>query len=397
MAPAISHSAAALLPYLCLLLTGSQSGNTLEPGVLVIRRGGTYSGTFSSLNSSVPCVRIKTTEPVVLNNCVLKGAGDLIVAESGADLVVRNCRAYGLVPSEDNRARGRFLSIVDARRLLIERNYLDHTTGIVVYRWSGDGSARQTLTVRHNQVRNIDGRHRNGGADATPSFLGLNQVRGVANIDISYNEVVNEPNQCSTGDVVNFYNSSGTAQSPMRFHNNYVQGAYPYPANGPRYTGSGMTTDGDGESALTTTAYLDAYQNQFVSTCNAAMNIAAGHHIRYHHNRMVTSALLPDGTPLKAVYAATSIFNFYKKPSTVFFANRIDHNVIGYRNPGYQLPLPERHDLSFENCTPCEENTHLPNPITLDTERAEWVMWQRKLQRKALQVGPDTTHDIVRY
>lgn len=384
----LAHYAVLLLPAACLALPASRAGAQLGAGVLVVRHGGTYTGHFSSLNSAVPCVRIDTDEPVVLDGCELRGAGDLIVADNGARLTVRNCRGVGLLPSVDNRARGRFLAAADARSLTIEYNSLEHTTGILVFRWRGDGSPAQTLTVRHNRVRNIDGRFRNGDADPTPSFLGLNQVRAVAGIDISYNEIINEPDQCSTGDVVNFYNSSGTPRSPIRFHDNYLQGAYPYPADGPNYTGTGLTTDGDGSSALTTTAYVEADNNQIISTCNAAMNIAAGHHNRFHHNRLVTSGLLPDGRQLRATYAATSIFNAYHKPADVFFANRVDHNVIGYRKPGYQIPSPDRHDLSQGNCQGCTDNEHLPNPITLETEQQEWTLWQQKLRLRRAQVGP---------
>ncbi|MCC3158531.1 hypothetical protein LJ737_14875 [Hymenobacter sp. 15J16-1T3B] len=382
----LAHFCTLLLPGTCLLLPSSQSGAQLGGEVLVVRHGGRYTGRFTSPNSAVPCVLIKTAEPVVLDGCTLHGAGDLIVAEPGARLTVRNCRGYGLTPSADNISRGRFLSATEARSLRVEHNYFEHTIGILVYRWGGDGSVAQTLTVRYNRVRNIDGRYRNGEADATASFLGLNQVRGVAGIDISYNEVVNEPNQCATGDVVNFYNSSGTARSPIRFFHNYIQGAYPYPATAPHYTGTGLTTDGDGVSALTTTAYVEAAYNQIVSTCNAAMNIAAGHHNRFHHNRMVTSGLLPDGQVLKATYAATSIFNAYRQPKTVFFGNRVDHNVIGYAKPGYQVPAANRHDLSSGNCTGCTDNEHLPNPITLATEQQEWQRWQHKLQRRGIRL-----------
>ncbi|RAK69371.1 hypothetical protein [Hymenobacter edaphi] len=385
-----AHFFSLLLPGTCLLLPSSQSGALLGADVLVVRHGGRYTGRFTSPNSAIPCVRIKTDEPVVLENCELRGAGDLIVAEPGARLVVRYCRGYGLTPSLDNVSRGRFLTAAGARSLRVEHNYLDHTIGILVYQWVGDGSPAETLTVRYNRVRNIDGRYRNGDADATASFLGLNQVRGVANVDISYNEVVNEPNQCATGDVVNFYNSSGTARSPIRFHHNYIQGAYPYPATAPHYTGTGLTTDGDGVSALTTTAYVDAAHNQIVSTCNAAMNIAAGHHIRFHHNRMVTSGLLPDGQALKATYAATSIFNAYHQPATVFFGNRVDHNVIGYAKAGYAVPLAGRHDLSSGNCPACEQNEHLPNPITLATEQREWQLWQQKLRRRGIRLDAGT-------
>ncbi|GAB3401008.1 hypothetical protein HNQ93_001561 [Hymenobacter luteus] len=378
-----------------LLLLGSFCRLVGQDAVLVITQGGTYSGRYESQDSDRACIRIATTEPVVLENCELRGPGRLIDATAGgARLTVRNCRGYGQPPTADNRTRGRFLEINKGVSLLAEHNYLEHTAGLLVYQWSGDGSATQTITVRYNQARNIDGRFRNGGG-AHVSFLQLNEVHGVERIDIGWNQVINEPNNSLVEDNINLHNSSGTPASPLRVHDNYLQGAYPLPATAPKFTGSGITTDGDASSALTTTAYVEAYQNHVVSTCNAAMNIAAGHHNVFHHNRMVTSGLLPDGTRLRATYAATSIFNAYQKPGTVFFANRVENNTIGFVSWGRHLPGPDRHDLSEGNCAECTGTVHLAGPITLAQERQELTAWQARLRQTGQAVGPDNSRNPV--
>ncbi|MBO3271824.1 hypothetical protein J4D97_14280, partial [Hymenobacter defluvii] len=56
-----------------LLLACGQSSAQKDrrENVLVITKGGVYSGSYRSLDSSVPCVRIATTEPVQLVNCTL--------------------------------------------------------------------------------------------------------------------------------------------------------------------------------------------------------------------------------------------------------------------------------------------------------------------------------------
>ncbi|HEX8349151.1 MAG TPA: glycosyl hydrolase [Hymenobacter sp.] len=361
---------------------------------IVIREGGTYTGNYRSLNSSVPCILVVTNAPVILENCTIAGAGDLIQASGGSNLTVRKCRGYGLTPSENNRPRGRFVDAYQSKQLVVEHNYLEHTTGILANRWSGDGSAQQTLTIRYNQGLNCDGRFRNGGKEHR-SFVQLNTVQNLAGIDISFNEFRNEPNQSAVEDNINFYNSSGTAQSPARVHDNFVQGAYPFPATDNHFTGTGITTDGDGISFATTTAYLEAYDNQFVSICNAAMNIAAGHDVFYHDNRIITSGLLPDGSRLNATYAAVSIFNGYQKPTSVFFGNKIENNTIGYVKSGYNFPYTDRHDQDVAtggNIMPTTGNHHLPNaPITLQTEQNEWSLWQQKLQKEQVYVGPQAT------
>ncbi|WP_426491039.1 hypothetical protein [Hymenobacter sp. 102] len=364
-----------------LLLAGATCALRSESeAVLVVRHGGTYTGRYHSTSSRQACIRIATTEPVVLENCELRGPGLLIDArEGGAHLTIRNCRGIGELPTTDNQASGRFLELNEGVRLLAEDNYLEHTSGLLVYRWQGDGSATQTITIRGNRARNIDGRYRNGGG-AKVSFLQLNEVHGVERIDIGWNEVINEPDQSMVEDNINLHNSSGTASSPLLVHDNFIQGAYPVPATSPKFTGSGITTDGDASSGLTTTAYVDAYRNTVVSTCNAAMNIAAGHHNYFHNNHLVTSGLLPDGRRLTATYAGTAIFNAYEKPASVFYANRMHRNTIGFVSWGRQHPSANRHDLSTDACSPCTDTRHLPGPITLQTEQQARLRWQAQRQ-----------------
>ncbi|WP_157887198.1 Ig-like domain-containing protein [Hymenobacter sp. PAMC 26628] len=330
---------------------------------------------------------MNTNEPVVLDGCSLAGAGNLIQAGEGANLTVRNCRGQGLAPSVDNQAPGRFIDSYRAQRLVVEHNELVQTSGIVVNRWSGTGGGGQTLTVRYNRVRNIDGRWRNGGS-ARSSFLILNTVQHLAGVDVAYNEVINAPNQSLVEDNINLYNSSGTADSPVHVHDNFVRGAYPFPATDGQFTGTGLTTDGDAGTMDGAAAYIEADHNQFVSTCNAAMNIAAGHDVYYHDNRLVTSGLLPDGSRLQATYAATAVFNYYQQLASLFFNNRIENNVIGFVRWGANNPFPDRQDLSPGNCDACTGTVHLPNPVTLATEDNEGALWAQKLQQNGVVVGP---------
>ena len=369
---------------------GACQPQTSGPEPLVIRHGGVYTGTYRSDDSEVPCIRVETKEPVILRDCVLTGAGDLILAtKGGAQLTVIGCQGYGLPPSADQTRRGHFLEVNSARSLRVEHNYFEQTIGISVYQWSGNGSARQTLTVRFNSAKNIDGRYRDGGGTMV-NFLGLNGLPNVGAMEIAWNQVINEPNESLVEDNINFFNSGGTSASPVRLHDNYIQGAYPFPATSTTYTGSGITLDGHGHAAVSATAHINAYNNQIVSTCGAAMNIAAGHDNYFHHNRLVSSSRLPDGTKLTANWTAVAIWNAYKQPPTVFYNNRMDRNVIGFVHWGGTNPLPNRNDLINNTCESCTGTVHLPNLVTRKTEQAEWARWQKKLQAKNVQVGPVT-------
>ncbi|RZK24663.1 MAG: T9SS type A sorting domain-containing protein [Hymenobacter sp.] len=353
---------------------------------IVITQGGTYTGNYQSLSSGTPCVRVTTNDPVVLTGCTFSGAGNLVEATEGVNLTIRNCTGQGLTPSIDGQAPGRFVDSYKAKNLVIEHNSFTQTSGILINRWSA-GQAGQTLTVRYNRVRNIDGRWRNGGSTLS-SFLQLNTVTQLAGVDIAYNEVINTADQSLVEDNINLYNSSGTAQSAIHVHDNFVRGAYPYPATATSYSGTGMTTDGDGNTLALAAGYIEADHNQFVGTGNAAMNLAAGHDIYYHDNRAVTSGTLPDGRRFNAGYAALGIFNYYNQLSNIFFNNRMENNTVGYVRWGSNAPYQDRQDLSPGACATCTGTISLPNPITTATEDAEATLWQQKLQQAGITVGP---------
>ncbi len=383
--PWLSASLLTLLAAGLPALSQAQAVSYAAP--IIITKGGTYTGNYQSLSSGTPCVRIATSDPVILEGCTFSGAGNLIEAGEGANLTVRNCTGQGLAPTVNNQAPGRFLDTYRAKKLTIEHNAFTQTSGIVVNRWSGSGQAGQTLTVRYNRVRNIDGRWRNGGSTRS-SFLILNTVARVEGIDISYNEVINTANESLVEDNINLYNSSGTAQSAIRIHDNFVRGAYPFPATSARFTGTGLTTDGDASTLSEAAGFIEADHNQFVGTANAAMNIAAGHDIYYHDNRLVTSGSLPNGQRLNAGWAAIGVFNYYNQPASVYFNNRVLNNTIGYVSWNSNFPYTDRLDLSPGACGPCTGTVHLPNPITTATEDAEASLWQAKLQQASVTVGP---------
>ncbi|WP_167856796.1 Ig-like domain-containing protein [Hymenobacter aquaticus] len=377
-----------MLSFFLLLFPGltrvfAQAPNVTYQGPLVITQGGTYSGNYRSTDSNVPAISVQTTQPVIIENCIIASAGEMISAvTNGANLTVRNNRGYGLPPTKDNTPRGKFLNSHAAKMLRIENNYMEQTTGINVHTWSGDGSGGQTLTVRYNQAKNIDARYRNGGGTFA-DFIGLDKVSNLQGVDISWNQVINEPNNSLVGDIIAFYNSGGSASSPMRVHDNYVQGAYPYPATGSEFTGTGMIVDGD---QTNTQGFIEAYNNHFVATCNSAMNIAGGHDIYYHHNRIVMAGLMPDGvTRLPSAYCGGAIFNYYGQGG---FSNfKVDNQIIGYVHWGRNNPYANRQDEGDYGILIMTNTQHMPNPITPQTEKDEYNIWLGKVSQNGLKIG----------
>ena len=119
------------------------------------------------------------------------------------------------------------------------------------------------------------------------------------------------------------------------------------------------------------------------------MNIAAGHNNHFYDNRIVSSGYRANGTKLRANWAAAAIWNCYNQQPTAFHSNRMTNNVIGYYAKDGGQPYPNRRDWSPGVCTSCTGVQHLPNPISLQTEQAEFALWQLKLRQRGITVGPN--------
>ncbi len=354
-------------------------------GPIVITKGGTYTGNWESKNSNVPAVDIQTSEPVIIVNSNIRGAGYLIRSWSWpADLTVRNCNGYGITPTSYSGSKKprRFVTVNAFKNIVIENNYMESTAGIYLgTSYDGNGSPSQTIKIRYNKAKNIDGRVHNGFERS--QFVQFNFRNAVRHAEIAWNEVINEANKSMVEDNINMYNTRGTADSPIRIHNNYIQGAFPYPATKSEYSGGGIITDGDGNINICP-AYITASENQLVGLGNYSMGIAGGNNIRYVNNRAITAAKYNDGKEYAMYTSGMWSKDYYRKNTT--FANVIGNNVIGvvkWRNP------QNRNDISVAEHASFTSNTHLPNPITPDTERGEANLWAQKLQRNGIKLGPN--------
>ena len=347
---------------------------------IFIKTAGTYTGNYRSFSAAVPAIEVYASGQVIIENCNVVGPGPLIRVWSETNLIIRNCNGYG-----ETDAPGKFLESANLKSLTMENNYFENVSkGVLVYQFHGTGGASESIRIVGNIGRNMRGTDR-------PSFIQFNQVKGISNVEIAYNQSINTPGISSVEDNINLYNSSGTVASPILVHDNYIQGSYPRELNW-AFTGTGMTTDGDGTVSLMSHD-IEARDNTFLSTCNSGMNIAGGYNTRYHHNRIVTSSQLPDGSgpiPAGCTWAATAGWNYFNLPSgsPYFKNNSIDNNVIGYVRAGSNNPYANRNDISPDCASGiCHDNISLPNPVTLDTEKAEWVLWNSKLALAQKSIG----------
>jgi hypothetical protein len=389
--------------------TDGGSDSVAYTGPIVITRGGTYTGNWQSLDAGTSAVTIKTTEPVVIENANVRSRGDLIsTGVSGTNVTVRNTRGYALNPEVAGQTPGRFFDGEYFKNVVLRNNYLEGTGGIRLLEYRGNFTTDQTVKVVGNVALNIDGRKSdgNGGyldfdkrtriSDGVEEsgykirqFVQFDKVANVPGIEVAWNQVINEPGKSRVEDVINVYKSSGTATSPIRIHDNYIQGAYnvkPWQASYSDgtweydygYEGGGIML-GDGSSGV---AYVHAYDNQVVSTTNYGIAIAAGHDSVFYDNRILSSGRLPDGRRIADQNVGAYIWDLYKAGSSGFYNNSGRDNLIGWVKGG------GRNDWWIPDATSFTNNTRWPGEVTTATEAAELTRWRDKLTSSGVRTGP---------
>ncbi|NDK55610.1 PA14 domain-containing protein [Pontibacter fetidus] len=354
-------------------------------GPLVITQGGTYTGNWQSTDSEIPAVEVRTSEPVIITNSNIRGAGYLIKSWGAyANITVRHTNGYGIQPTPwvNYKKARHFLTVDVFRNVVVENCYLENTAGIYLgVTYNGDNTTGNTIRIRYNKAKNIDGRVY--GGHELVQFVQLNFRKPIRNAEIAWNQVMNEPNNSVVEDNISLFNTQGTPDSPIRIHNNYIQGAYPYPANQSSYSGGGILSESTADTS-SATRHIDVFENQLVNLGNHSMGIAGGNHIRYHHNRAINSALYPDGTRFQMNTSGIWTRDYHSSGAT--YANSIDNNLVGitaWNWPGDRNDWTENAWASYTN------NTHYEGPISQDTEADEFTLWQQKLTAKGILLGPN--------
>ena len=305
---------------------GAFGGRTfaVHETTLYITAGGTYENlVVTSPDSDSPAIEVETTSPVVLRHVRGSGPGNFVHAGGGSAVTIENSMYVATAPSRDDVRRGRFYAASSPVHVAIEHCSMDHTSGIEVQSFAGDGSAAQTVRVRYNEAREIDGRFRNGGSEQQ-DFVGLSAGKR-ASAEISYNRIVTTPGQGRAEDIITMYKNGGTATRPYRVYRNYIEGTYRDAYLGDTTTGTAINADGD---AATTDADFPQYGiwEENVATGGAAINVAVGRHMRVNRNTVVAVGRNRFGTRYRNGRAGISLFNYIGSP--LYVDNSGDGNRI---------------------------------------------------------------------
>ena len=391
--------------------------NSAYEGPLTISEGGVYSGNWESLDPNRPAVVIDTAAPVVIQNCFIRSKSDIIrVDVDNANVQIQNCRGFGLDPNVSGQMRGYFLRSSKISSLVALHNYIQGTSfGFNNY---GGMQSSATISIQYNEVYNLDGAPSDGmggrtlsglefGQDNGNHFVILDSMQALPDATIAWNQIVTDPYVASLGDIINIYRSSGTASTPIQIHDNYMFGSYSARVTevedccGPNAnTSEGIAIDGsDTDTATTTSAFVDIFDNQIVDHAGAqGLGINVGHDNQAYGNRITSTGTLSNGVWMAATYSnALTVGNFvYNQPSNVFFNNSAHDNIVGWlievadpNNQYARIGPPIRSDLHLVNCSGnCSNNISLPDPITDDTQKGELSLWRLKLDSNHIIVGP---------
>ncbi|MHA6249946.1 right-handed parallel beta-helix repeat-containing protein [Pontibacter sp. CAU 1760] len=355
-------------------------------GPIIITQGGTYSGNWESRDSEVAAVEIRTSEPVIIEHSVIRGAGYLIKSWGhGADITVRHTEGYGLTPTpwKEYKKPRRFVAVDVFRNVVVEHCYLEHTAGIYLgVDYVGNQTPENTIRIRYNKVLNIDGRVFEGQDKV--QFVQLNYRGEVPHAEISWNEVINEPGRSAVEDNISLYNSRGTATAPIQIHNNYIQGAFPLSVHDANYSGGGIITDSPEADSLKATAHIAIYENQLVGLGNYCLGIAGGNNINMHHNRALVAACFKDQSPYPFWTSGVWAKDYYKTGNT--FANQIHHNTLGIvgKDGTWRNEIMDSTFVAADTFA----NTILATDVTKDLEEREYLRWKQKLKRHSITPGP---------
>jgi Bacterial Ig-like domain (group 2)/Chitobiase/beta-hexosaminidase C-terminal domain len=384
----------------------SNIGEVDWSGPTVITAGGTYSGNWQSTDARTAAVTIATKEPVVIENSHIRSMGGLIkTSVAGTNLIVRNSLGVALNANTKGQPNGTFLEVSSPVRLDVENNYIENAQGgVIVHGYGGNRDAAQTITVRSNRARNLNGMLSNGNQGYLPAsgsshsqarFIQFDSVQAVPGIDVGWNEVVNYPGRSLVGDNIEIYRSGGTANHPLEVHDSYIQGAYPYDAAKDVYIGGGIKTDsraGDGTQEVP--AFNSIHDNQVVGTVHYGIQFSAGHDNVASNNRVISSGLLENGTKIASQHVG--MVNAEASGTAVsggaMYNNSMHDNTIGwmcwqsscaqegYRRDKYFPVSPADYDANAALAT---------GLVTLETENNEYQVWMNKMAAAGISVGPE--------
>lgn len=369
-------------------------------GPITITTGGTYTGCWQSPNPNTPAVSINTTAAVTILNSTITSKGHGIQVANGGHFTVKGSSISILNPGANSVLKGRWIYAPSFASADIENNDLNDGDGVELMDWTGGAS--DSVKFMYNKIRNADGRTSNGTGysnywDVSTGYgvtFQLGNSRGIANVEVAWNEAINTPGQSAVEDNFSFWMSAGTAASPIHVHDNFVQGSWkPDLSDGSAGTGFN-TGDGDGSGTHDNSylGYMLVENNVATAISNTCYGLSYGHDITVQNNHCVVSGQADwsgNGTDIRTITQPSYGlgYNDWNESGTAGFTNNsVKNNVAAYWN----RTTNARNDFWLPDCSgTCTGNTSLKSgqEITYQDEVDEHNTYLARVAAAGIHIG----------
>ena len=398
-------------------LTGTQAARTWNTAGLDITAAGTYSGgNYQSLSNTVAAVRVAANivGDVFLRNVRVRSRGDGVQLGNNTDHYIQNVIGWADHPGVANSQQGSFVHGSGPPKGVTLQGALTEGWSFGLYVNGGAGVTTQRMVMRGVRSLNMDGRQ--------TTLTGYNQVRGgtlahtfqadnvyqCPEMDIEYNEAIQEYGVGLTEDAFNIYMSSGTPARPYRMRYNLAYGGYPLdgtadPATAPgAASGCAFIHDGPNTTAATNHGYGRISYNTAIGWANASFAIAAGTNTEWAFNEGYTSGWIPNGTGVGSVTMRACNVGMYMAPQYTVTAgsfnnhNAHDNAILHMERPGSRNQptntYNNTYDFSGQGTT--QGNVTTPNNVNaggadqdLSRETTEYMAWWLRASQAGAPLG----------
>lgn len=263
-------------------------------------------------------IYVTSSQAVTIQNCVIKAQKYCISSlTNGSNVTVRNCVGLVRNTTQASQPCHRFLNIEQGATVVCENNTMIGG-GIYIYQQASSGGGLTQCKIRYNRAYNIDGRLSDGAGGfvfergntantyfQAKQFLQMNDVRGATNVEVAWNEVVNEPFVSRPEDNINIYGSSGTPGSPINIHDNFIFGGWASRPYDIYYSGGGIICDKGTstdwtDEATVATKWVNIDDNQVVGLVQHGISAPYANNVNARRNRIICPNKLRGQTVLAA-------------------------------------------------------------------------------------------------
>jgi hypothetical protein len=347
---------------------------------LVITQGGTYSGTYTSTDPSVPAISVQTSASVTIQNSTITSAGNGVDSSlvANSNITVTECYFYGTLPNVYGMRRGQGVHIVTPQSVDIAKNYFHGWLKPVEVQ--GGGKYGASVNIDQNKIEDCDGRPSNGNGgyllddpNGTAGAIAIQDLYNVAG-GISWNYASNSRDR-TYGDMVSVYDCTGTSESnPFYVYQNLIDmsGESVYNVQS---TSGAITTDGDPGAGLVC-HYIDIISNTVIHTTNGP-GLAYGTHNYCDKNIVVGTNMTDDGQTF--VTFDVGIGGYRASDSDHF-----DNNSVGLGSGPQTYPIYTGGGGTFSNNTLLYQG----QTVTLSDEGYWRNQWIEQAANSGIQIGP---------